>query len=237
MAGRVLSVVDMPIPGSRHAPKKFKGKYTEVKPFLQHYERLCQKLSITSDQERIENIAQYCSRKVRQFLESLTSEGAQPAKWDTFKADILKYFDADRDDKKYKVKNLEAYVLQSRKKATVKSLGTWREYTRNFLTISGWLKKNGRISQDEENLYFWKGIPRAFRTVLEPRLLASQPTYDLSKPFAMAQVNTKAEALLQRNRFDADRLPSDDESSSDDSDSDSESQREIIAATSKAPPI
>ncbi|EPT00031.1 hypothetical protein FOMPIDRAFT_1123326, partial [Fomitopsis schrenkii] len=128
----------------------------------------------------------------------------------------------DRDDKKYKVKNLEAYVLQSRKKSTVKSLGTWRKYTRNFLTISGWLKKNERISQDEENLYFWKGIPRAFRTILEPRLLASQPTYDLSKPFAMAQVNTKAEALLQRNRFDADRLPSDDESSDDDSDSESE---------------
>ncbi|EPT00589.1 hypothetical protein FOMPIDRAFT_1122500, partial [Fomitopsis schrenkii] len=156
--------------------------------------------------------------------ESLPSYSAQEAKWETFKEDVLKYFDADRDDKKYKVKNLEAYVLQSRKKSTVKSLGTWRKYTRNFLTISGWLKKNERISQDEENLYFWKGIPRAFRTILEPRLLASQPTYDLSKPFAMAQVNTKAEALLQRNRFDADRLPSDDESSDDDSDSESESQ-------------
>ncbi|EED81348.1 predicted protein [Postia placenta Mad-698-R] len=99
----------------------------------------------------------------------------------------------------------------------VKSLGAWREYTRGFLTISGWLRRNQRITTDEEALYFWKGIPRLFRQLLEPRLLTAQPNHDLSKPFVMSDVNSKAEALLQRNRFDTDRLPSDDEDSDDES--------------------
>ncbi|EED80363.1 predicted protein [Postia placenta Mad-698-R] len=137
-----------------------------------------------------------------------------------FKSDVLKYFDADRNDKRYKVKNLETYVKDSRSKSSVKSLGAWREYTRGFLTISGWLRRNQRITTDEEALYFWKGIPRLFRQLLEPRLLTAQPNHDLSKPFVMSDVNSKAEALLQRNRFDADRLPLD-ESSALESDSDS----------------
>lgn len=214
-------VAALPIPGTKSAPKKFTGKYAEVRRFIQHYERLCDKLSITDHREKISNITQYCARKVRQFIEGLPSYNATVPNWDTFKSDVLKFFDADKDDKRYKVKNLEAYVKESRKKSTIKSLGVWREYIRHFLTISGWLKKNGHISADEEALYFWKGIPRSFRQILEPRLLAAQPNYDLSKPFDMTEIYSKAEALLQRNRFDADRLPSDDEEDSDD-ESDSE---------------
>ncbi|KAH9830316.1 uncharacterized protein C8Q71DRAFT_862606 [Rhodofomes roseus] len=217
-------VAGLPMPGSKCAPRKFKGRYSEVKSFLQHYERICTKLGIINAKDLIDNVTQYCSRQVRQFIESLPSFEAKDPNWETLKKDVLTYFDADRDDKKYKVRHLESYVLEARKKSTIKTLGAWREYTRKFLTISGWLKKNGRISVDEEALYFWKGIPRKFRQTLEPRLLASKPTYDLSKPFSMTEVNQKAEALLQRNRFDADRLPSDDEDDSDEeSDSDDSS--------------
>lgn len=222
-------VAALPTIGSKSAPKKFTGKYTEVKPFVQHYERLCVRLSIDQDHDRIENITQYCSRKVRQFLESLLSYAAVPASWAAFKSDILKYFDADRDDKRYKVKNLETYVKDSRQKSTVKSLGVWREYTRGFLTISGWLKNNERITADEQALYFWKGIPRSFRQILEPRLLAANPMHDLSKPFDMSEITKTAEAILQRNRFDADRLPSDDE---DESESDSDSSDNEVGSES-----
>ena len=124
--------------------------------------------------------------------------------WSTFKEDILKYFDADRDDKKYKVRHLESYIVEARRKATIKTLGAWQEYARSFLTISGWLQTKGHISQDEEALYFWKGIPKAFRQILEPRLLANDPLHDMAKPFPMSDVSKKAEAILQRNRFDSD---------------------------------
>ena len=63
----------LPIPGTRSAPKKFKGKFSEIKLFIKHYEKLCIKKGVTDDEERIENITQYCSRSVREFMEGLPS--------------------------------------------------------------------------------------------------------------------------------------------------------------------
>ena len=88
-------IANLPIPGSKSAPKKFKGKYSDVRPFLRHYERICTRLSITDNKEKIENITQYWSRQVQFFLESLTSYDQSPADWEAFKKDIIKFFDAE----------------------------------------------------------------------------------------------------------------------------------------------
>ena len=179
-------IANLPIPGSKSAPKKFKGKYSEVRPFLRHYEQICTRLSITDDKEKIENITQYCSRQVRLFLESLASYDSSTPKWDTFKNDIIKFFDAERDDKVYKKSDLQAYTKSSRKRPITKNRSAWRTYTRGFQTISGWLKKKGYLTDNEEAIEFWKGIPKDFRKVLEPWLLATDPDHDMTKPFSLA---------------------------------------------------
>ena len=61
MASITSGVAALPMPGSKTAPKKFKGKYNEVKPFIQHYERICVKLGIVNDRDMIDNLGQYCS--------------------------------------------------------------------------------------------------------------------------------------------------------------------------------
>ena len=223
-------IANLPIPGSKSAPKKFKGKYSDVRPFLRHYEQICTRLSITDDKEKIQNITQYCSRQVRVFLESLTSYDQVPLNWEAFKNDIIKFFDAERDDQVYKKSDLQAYTRESRKKSVAKNLSTWRTYTRGFQTISGWLRKKEYLTENDEAVEFWKGIPKDFRRVLEPWLLATDPDHDMTKPFSIKEVSKKAETLLQRNRFDRDRTQykeeSEDESDTDDSDSDSDSEDE-----------
>ena len=103
-------IANLPIPGSKSAPKKFKGKYSDVHPFLCHYEQICTHLSITDNKEKIENITQYCSRQVQLFLESLTSYDQSPADWEAFKKDIIKFFDAEQDNQVYKKSDLQAYT-------------------------------------------------------------------------------------------------------------------------------
>lgn len=114
-------VANLPIPGSKSAPRKFKGKYSEVRPFLRHYEQICTRLNITDHKEKITNITQYCSRPVRLFLESLASYDQPPLNWDNFQNDIIKYFDAERDDKVYKKSNLQAYTRNYRRKSGMKN--------------------------------------------------------------------------------------------------------------------
>ncbi|KAK7692703.1 hypothetical protein QCA50_004336 [Cerrena zonata] len=99
----------------------------------------------------------------------------------------------------------------------------WKSYNRKFIHIAGWLESHKKISEDEKDLYFWKGIPQNFRDKLEARLLAIYPDHDLENPFKTDSVCKVAKSLLQRNRFDNERTLSEDET---DYDSDSESDDE-----------
>ncbi|KIP02205.1 hypothetical protein PHLGIDRAFT_79469, partial [Phlebiopsis gigantea 11061_1 CR5-6] len=203
-----LTAADLPLLGAKGAPKKFTGSYSDVDQFLYHYNRLCQKFNVVSDQEKIENISQYCSRSVREVLEGLPAFTGNH--WTSFTDDIRKYFEADKEAKRYRINDIEVYV-QRTKKGNMRTLEDWNKYNRGFIRIVGWLKREQRINDREANFYFWKGIPRRFRELLEPRIIIKSPMHNTRDPFTISMVCGAAESLLSRDRFDNERLPSDDE--------------------------
>ena len=64
-------LVDLPIRGTKGAPRKFKGHPSDVEQFLSHYEKLCNRHAVTSDDDKIKGITQYCSRAVKEFMKGL----------------------------------------------------------------------------------------------------------------------------------------------------------------------
>lgn len=104
----------------------------------------------------------------------------------------------------------------------------------------GYLKQKSKINSDEYyDTYFWAGIPKSFRNIIEARLLTNDPSRDMSKPFGYDDVVKVATAYLRRDKFptmiidsdsdDDDTTLSDlseDTSDSEDSDSDSDDERE-----------
>ena len=62
------SVLTLPNPGTKAAPAKFKGGFSEVKDFLKHYEKLCDYHNVTSDEEKCESITQYMSHHITEFV-------------------------------------------------------------------------------------------------------------------------------------------------------------------------
>ncbi|KAK7686651.1 hypothetical protein QCA50_010251 [Cerrena zonata] len=199
----------LPVPGTRNAPKKFKGKFSRIKLFIKHYEKLCVQKEVKDDEEKIQNITQYCSRSVREFMEGLTSYTGK--NWDIFVQDLMEFYDAERDTKRYKRGDLEAYCRRKGHKKSTMRLPRWKQYNREFIRIAGWLVSHKKLSLTDQSLYFWKGIPQDFRDKLEARLLAINPDHDLEIPFDMEQVSKVAKSFLQRNRFDHDRVQSDDD--------------------------
>ena len=212
-------VHNLPVPGSKSAPKKFKGKFSDVKPFLKHYEKLCMQKGIVDEEEKIQNLTQYCSRKVREFLEGLPSYTDE--NWEAFVQDIWEYYDAEKDTKRFKRGDLESFSRRAKNDRVPMRLSKWKEYNRDFIRIAGWLEGKSKISSEEKDLYYWKGIPSDFRDKLESRLLAVDPGHDLEIPFKVEEVNKVAKSFLQRNRFDSDRVNSDSEPEK----SESETQR------------
>ena len=179
---QTLTVADMPLPKTRGAPTKFKGKSTEVDTFLHHYERLCRKYNVDLDEEKLENITQYCSKEVREFMEGLPSY--VNGDFEQFVKDVRKYFEADKDTKRYRVSDLERYVREKRHAGSMKTMAAWMAYNRGFIRRGGWLMKEDKISEREYATYFWQGIPSKFRARLESRLMSQYPTHDISEPFS-----------------------------------------------------
>lgn len=214
-------VVNLPIPGTKGAPKKFKGKYSAIRQFINHYEKICAQKAVTDAHEKIENITQYCSRRVREFMEGLPSFSG--TNWNLFTQDLLEYFDAERDVKRYTCSNLDSFCKKARKQKRSMRMTLWKQYNRDFIRIAGWLISHRKLTADEQALYFWKGIPKDFREKLEARLLIIQPNHNLEQPFKIENINRVAKSLLLRNRFDHSQIPDEDDSSdSDSSDSASE---------------
>src|SRR5215471_11530932 len=101
------TILDMPLPGTKQAPKKFKGDYRHVKDFIDHYERLLHRFNVKDDKEKCTAIRQYCSSTVRETIEGM--KAYHIPKWDDLKATLLKFYDAERNEQRYNERDLVAF--------------------------------------------------------------------------------------------------------------------------------
>ncbi|TBU21913.1 hypothetical protein BD311DRAFT_782659 [Dichomitus squalens] len=197
--------MDMPVEGTKLAPKLFKGEASEVEPFLRRYERLATLHNLTA-KERCETVTDYCNRHVRETIEGF--KAYHESNWDQLKADIRKYWNADLESKRFRVKDLEVFVAYSQRH-NITELRQWRKYLRNFIRVAGWLHSQGKLSDYDYAYHMWIGLHPRFRTRLETRILLEQPNHDMSEPFSPESITKAAEVILSIQRFDTERLGSD----------------------------
>jgi hypothetical protein len=212
----------MPLPPHKSAPFKFRGNHDKVKNFLKQYIRLANAYNC-SDADKCEQIIYFCSRKVVKLIEALKSY--QDKKWPELENDLTNYYDGARKETRYLRAHLENLVHRW-KHRPIKSLTEWKKYERKFITIAGWLSSKGKINEEDTSTFFWKGINKKLRDRIESRMIsaAGSTIIDITKPFKMTEVITKAESIFARNRFDVELESSEEETSDSDSDSDSQSE-------------
>ncbi|KAF9491518.1 hypothetical protein BDN71DRAFT_1366349, partial [Pleurotus eryngii] len=228
----------MPMLGERGAPPLFKGSHEKVKSFLKKFNTLCARYSVTSDEEKCERILEYCNDKVTQLIEALP--GFRNSDWSALEEEMKQHFDADRKETRNTICRLAKFTShQSAKK--IRSLTHWKKYERKFITISGWLRKANKITEDLEATYFWLGIHPDTRQKIENRLYARHPHISAKIAFPMKQVSEIALEVFECDRFEfnlvsagyeSDSDSSDDES--DSSDDESEDDQERLKARLKA---
>ena len=230
---RAASILDMPMPGSKTAPRTFKGHHTDVETFIEQYDRLRQQNNVGSGEDACKTILQYCSKSVARFIEGL--ESFRNHDWNDLKRDILEYFDSERKLSRYTEADIRAMVRKQREHR-ISSLSKWLKYQRKFVAIAGWLLGQNRITAENYAAYFWKGIHRSLRSKLEDRLLAKSPEHDMTQPFDMKDIQQAATRILARNRFDQEETGTEesDDSELDSSDESSDSDDEIVVKRSKA---
>ncbi|TFK16853.1 hypothetical protein FA15DRAFT_551587, partial [Coprinopsis marcescibilis] len=231
-------LASMPVRGSHHAPRTFKGKYSEIERFIDHYERLLQQHHISSDADKCKGIKEYCSDSVIDFIES--NPHFTTPNWNNLKDDLLKYYDADRTRARFRPADLFEFVQKASSKPC-ENLAQWKKYYRKYNVIAGALLKKSVISARDVSGYFWYGIPAALRRTLELKLQAKLPNHNTANPYNMSDITSVAEAYFKRDKFSqmffhANQLDleynseteSSEESSSDSDSSDSEYDSDSI---------
>ncbi|KAJ7221228.1 hypothetical protein B0H12DRAFT_984065, partial [Mycena haematopus] len=193
------TVHDMPVQGGKDAPKKFRGKYTEVQTFIDHYERLLNKCRIRNEQEKCTHILKYCSIDTQYVIQTL--EGYSPPRWSRLKREILKHFDADRMYQKYKPADVERFAARRCHKPCY-SLTNWRKYFIKYNTIAGGPLTKGYLSREDYNAYFFIGIHRPLRQILENRILQANPFRGDAAQYTVAEINAAAEWHFRRNKYE-----------------------------------
>lgn len=231
LPGPAPTPLNLPLPGGKQAPKKFTGDYDQVQSFIDTYERLLNYHRVTIAGDRCRYILPYVSRRVREVIEALPSY--QTGNWTTLRQDILRLYDADQWNARYKKRDLESFTRQSRR-LKMNSLGSWRKYCRDFIRVGGWLLHKGIITEAEMNGYFWVGIGKRLRGLIDDKFMARNPPPDRTQPYDREEVSKLVESFLQRGKFEEAYLASDEDEFGTDWSGDSDSE---VASSSEGDDI
>ncbi|HEV7738527.1 MAG TPA: hypothetical protein VGO47_14295, partial [Chlamydiales bacterium] len=143
MTHRTPSILDLPVLGAKGSPKKFRGDHAKIALFLEHYDQLCFQYNLNSDSEKCKAVLRYCSTKVRETIEGLGSY--RNPDYQQLREDLLDIYDDELLRKRFKKKDLEKFLKDSRKRK-IKTMGEFRRFEREFIRIAGWLKGYEKVS-------------------------------------------------------------------------------------------
>ncbi len=195
---QVPPLYNMPIRGSKLAPKTFKGNYHKVTGFIRHYIRLLDQHQVILEADKCQGILEYCSQKVKDFIKA--SIYYQVPNWQQLQNEILKYYDADREESRYRVADLTAFVQQSSLQI-ISDLAQWKRYYREYFAIAGFLKQKGIIDNKIYTGYFWYGIAPHLQKAFEEKLYINYPHFDASNPWPIDYLDEVANIYFKRNKF------------------------------------
>jgi len=190
--------------GTKLAPVTFKGKYSKVTRFIQHYNRLLEQYQVVSEADKCKGVLEYCSQTVQDFIQSNIHFSVP--NWTRLQAEILNAYDADRLESRVRPADLVDFINQNSIQ-TMSNLTQWKKYYREYKARAGFLKMKGQLTDLQYNGYFWYGIPNQVRSILEEKLFARYPNYDTTDPWPVENVTTLAETYFKRDRFTEKLLP------------------------------
>ncbi|KAJ6473986.1 hypothetical protein C8R47DRAFT_1294284 [Mycena vitilis] len=198
--GTTRTVLDMPLRGSKDAPKLFRGHHAEVEYFIAHYDRLLVKFHVNDPHDQCKLILDYCSTDVQGFIRA--SKYYQNKQWPKLRREILQSYDADRATSRYKPSDIATYTLKTQSKP-FQNLSQWKKYFIKYKTMAGILLQQGHITQVNYDVYFWLGIQIDLRRTLEQRINQLNPTRSSRRQYSVREINIAAEWYFRRNRAEA----------------------------------
>ncbi|KAI5822080.1 hypothetical protein K523DRAFT_188277, partial [Schizophyllum commune Tattone D] len=198
-SSRRFTILDLPPPGAKNAPKTFHGRAGEVEGFLNHYEKLIQICNLATGAEKCKNVLLYCSSSVADFIR--ISDSYLKNDWEGLKKEINKWYNAEVARKRFKPIHVAKYV-QEKRLEPIHNLTLWNKYYVGFKKRSGRLVSEGLMSKAKEAWYFRHGIHTELWEKLSATLASLDPLHDPAVPHSIDDICAAADVRLKRENFD-----------------------------------
>jgi hypothetical protein len=165
----------LPMNYARDSMMLFNGSSQEIEEFIDNYEATFKKAKIVTDSDKVKGIMKYVTERVRQFIRG-RKEYQQPD-WEGLKKELLYVYDAERNHQRWRMKDIKAFTAKSTQKSMT-TKAAYLEYYRNFSTIADQLIMNEKMRPAEYDVYFWIGLPKKLRDLLQTKIERLDPSYD-----------------------------------------------------------
>lgn len=164
---------------SRDAPQFKSDEPGGLIHFLRIYQRLADEAGL-SIADKITRLIEYIPPNEAQ-LWSDCSAFTNPVDWDAFKKEIYDFYPGCEDARRFGIEDLVRFRDTTRQ-SVIDTLWAWGEFHREFLRISGWLKKENLIGDLELQRHFWDAIPETLQIIVGDRLRVKFPDHRRSMP-------------------------------------------------------
>ena len=191
--------IDLPLAGSKSAPKTFKGKHRSLNRFLSDFKYVCVQGKVTDDEQKCLGLLRYCEDDIADFIETLDPYAQKD--YDALEEELRWLYDADRKKSEFHLGDI-GKVTESWRREENWDLKLFKQYQREFQKVAGPLKKAGLLDDVRFDDGFWGGFNQETRDRLERRMMDQNSSLDPRKPFEHKDVVDAAKYIFNRNRFD-----------------------------------
>ncbi|KAJ7123500.1 hypothetical protein C8R44DRAFT_620952 [Mycena epipterygia] len=190
----------MPARGDRNAPIFDASKPHELRRYFSDLEFLFGRSAITDVTEMKKHSTRFLTVEDQETWEMLPSFSDAQKSYDAFKADVLKLYAGNDEDRRYGLSDLDALIGQYSRVGII-TKDDLTSFYRQFLRITTYLLSKSRLSASEQSRAFLRAMqPATLLASIKQRLQIKQPDIHPEDPYELADLYEAAQFVIAGSR-------------------------------------
>ncbi|KAJ7201965.1 hypothetical protein B0H12DRAFT_1206370 [Mycena haematopus] len=186
----------MPARGDRNAPQFDSTKPHELRRYFTDLEFLLNRAAVTDETEKKKHATRFLSVEDQEIWEALKSFGDNTKTFAQFKADVLKLYAGNDEDRRFELSDLDSLVGQY-SRVGILTLDDLKTFYRQFLHITTYLLEKKHLSESEQSRSFLRAMqPPSLTAEIRLHLKIKNPNLHPADPRPVADLYEAAEYAL-----------------------------------------
>ncbi|KAJ7444701.1 hypothetical protein FB451DRAFT_1056159 [Mycena latifolia] len=186
----------MPARGDRNAPQFDSKKPNELRRYFTDLEFLLTRATVTDNGEMKKHATRFLSVDDQEVWETLSSFADNAKTYAEFKADVLKLYAGNDEDRRFSLSDLDALVGHYSRVGILSKDDLTRFYC-EFLRITSYLVAKNRLSESEQSRSFLRAMqPDKLLVAVNQRLQIKKPDNHPEDPYTLADLYEAAQFAM-----------------------------------------